>query len=118
MKRILEKSLARECPVSVTEIAVKNGYSNAGCIRLEFPDLCRSIGRKIAQLKKAEMNANGEVMKAALREGPPPTAGQLAGRLVSRVRVFWRGIFLVYTRRFLPEEKPTKRHKECSYTLT
>jgi len=81
MKRILEKSLARECPVSVTEIAVQNGYSNAGSIRLEFPDLCRSIGRKIAQLKKAEMNANGEVMKAALREDPPATAGQLAGRL-------------------------------------
>jgi len=81
MKRILERSLARERPVSITEIAVQNGYSNAGCIRLEFPDLCRSIGRKIAQLKKAEMNANGEVMKAALREDPPPTAGQLAGRL-------------------------------------
>jgi len=112
MKRILEKSLARECPVSITEIAVQNGYSNAGCIRLEFPELCRSIGRKIAQLKKAEMNANGEVMRARLRQVKWPAGW------VSRVRVFWRGIFLVYTRRFLREEKPTKRHKECSYTLT
>ncbi len=81
MKRILEESLARECPVSTTQIAVQNGYSNAGCIRLEFPDLCRAIGRKIAQLKEAEMNANGEMLKSAIQEAPPPTAGQLASRL-------------------------------------
>jgi len=81
MKSILEDSLARECPVSVPDIAAQNGYANPGCIRLEFPDLCRAIGRKIAQLKKAEMNANGEILKAALQADPPPTAGQLAGRL-------------------------------------
>jgi hypothetical protein len=81
MKRTLKKSLARQCPISLTEIAKQNGYANAGCIRLEFPDLCRAIGRKIAHLKKAEMNANGESLKAALQEDPPPTAGQLAGRL-------------------------------------
>lgn len=81
MKRILEESLARQYPISIKEIAAQNGYANAGCIRLEFPDPSRAIGRKIAQLKKAEMNANGEIMKAALREDPPPTAGQLASRL-------------------------------------
>jgi transcriptional regulator with XRE-family HTH domain len=81
MKHILEESLAREYPISTTEIAAQKGYANAGCIRLEFPDLCRAIGRKIAQLKKAEMNANGEIVKAALQEDPPPTAGQLASRL-------------------------------------
>jgi transcriptional regulator with XRE-family HTH domain len=81
MKRILEESLAREYPISTTEIAAQNGYANAGCIRLEFPDLCRAIGRKIAQLTKAEMNASGEIMKAALHEDPPPTASQLASRL-------------------------------------
>jgi hypothetical protein len=81
MKCILEESLAREYPISTTEIAAQNGYANAGCIRLEFPDLCRAIGRKIAQLRKAEMAANGEMLKAALKEDPPPTAGQLAGGL-------------------------------------
>ena len=81
MKRLLEESLAREYPLSTTAIAAQYGYANAGCIRLEFPDLCRAIGRKIAQLKKVKMNANGEILKAALQEDPPPTAGQLAGRL-------------------------------------
>jgi hypothetical protein len=36
LKRILEDSLARECPVSVPDIAAQNGYANPGCIRLEF----------------------------------------------------------------------------------
>jgi hypothetical protein len=44
MKRTLEDSLARECPVLVSDIAAQNGYANAGWIRLEFPDLCRAIG--------------------------------------------------------------------------
>jgi len=81
MKRILEDSLARECPVSVPEIAAQNGYANEGCIRLEFPDLCRVIGRKIAQLKKAEMDGKGEVLNAALEENPPLTVEQMAERL-------------------------------------
>ena len=55
MMRVLEDSLARECPVSVSEIAAQNGYANAGCIRLEFPDLCRAIGQKIAQRGKVEL---------------------------------------------------------------
>jgi hypothetical protein len=74
MKSVLEDSLARECPVSVPEIAAQNGYANAGCIRLEFPDLCRAIGRKLAQLKKAEIDGKGEILKAALEEDSPLTA--------------------------------------------
>ncbi|MDR3703524.1 MAG: hypothetical protein P4L56_28000, partial [Candidatus Sulfopaludibacter sp.] len=81
MKRVLEDSLARECPVSVSEIAAQSGYANAGCIRLEFPDLCRAIGRKLAQRKKAEMTGKGEILKAALEEDPPLTAEQMAERL-------------------------------------
>ena len=81
MKRGLDDSLARECPVSVSEIAVQNGYANAGCIRLEFPDLCRAIGRKIAQLKRAEIDRKGEILKAALEEDSPLTAEEMAERL-------------------------------------
>ena len=81
MKRVLEDSLARECPVSVRDIAAQNGYANAGCIRLEFPDLCQAIGQKIAQRKKTEMNGKGEILKAALEEDPPLTAEQMARRL-------------------------------------
>lgn len=81
MKRTLEDSLARECPVSVSDIAAQNGYANAGCIRLEFPDLCRAIGQKIVEVKKTEMNGKGEILKAALEEDPPLTAEQMARRL-------------------------------------
>jgi transcriptional regulator with XRE-family HTH domain len=81
MKRILEDSLARECPVSVPEIAAQNGYANAGCIRLKFPDLCRSIGQKIALRKKAETDGKGEILKAALEEAPPLTTEEMAERL-------------------------------------
>ena len=81
MKRVLEDSLARECPVSVSKIAAQNGYANPGCIRLEFPDLCRAIGQKIAQRKKTEMNGKGEILKGALEEDPPLTAEQMAERL-------------------------------------
>jgi hypothetical protein len=81
MKRVLEDSLARECPVSVSDIAAQNGYANAGCIRLEFPDLCRAIGQKIAQRKKTEMSGKREILKAALEEDTPITAEQMARRL-------------------------------------
>lgn len=81
MKRTLEDSLARECPVTVSDIAAQNGYANAGWIRLEFPDLCRAIGEKIAELKKTEMNGKGEILKAVLEEDPPLTAEQMARRL-------------------------------------
>jgi hypothetical protein len=81
MKRILEDSLSREHPVSITEIAVQNGYANAGCIRLEFPVLCRAIGQKIAQRRKAEIDGKGAILEAALEEDPPLTTAQMAGRL-------------------------------------
>jgi hypothetical protein len=81
MKRILEDSLARECPLPVSDIATQHGYANAGWIRLEFPDLCRAISRKVAHLKKTEMSGKGEILKAALEEDPPLTAEQMARRL-------------------------------------
>jgi hypothetical protein len=81
MKRALEDSLARECPVSVREIAAQNGYANAGCIRLEFPDLCRAVGRKVAHLKRAEIDGKGEILKAALEEDLPLTVEEMAERL-------------------------------------
>jgi hypothetical protein len=49
---------------------------------LEFPDLCRAIGEKIAELKKTEMNGKPEILKAVLEEDPPLTAEQMARRLV------------------------------------
>ncbi|MCL4487834.1 MAG: hypothetical protein M1570_06850 [Chloroflexi bacterium] len=81
MKRILEDSLTREYPVPLSDIAAQNGYANAGWIRLEFSDLCRAIGQKIAELKKTEMGGKGKILKAALEKDPPLTVKQMAGRL-------------------------------------
>jgi hypothetical protein len=81
MKRTLEDSLAREYPVAVSDIAAQNGYANAGWIRLEFPDLCRAISQKIAELTKTELGRKGKILKAALEEDPPLTAEQMARRL-------------------------------------
>ncbi len=81
MKHMLEDSLAREHPVSVAAIATQLGYANAGCLRGEFPDLCRAIGQKIAQQRRTEIERRGEIMKTALEEDPPPTAEDMAGRL-------------------------------------
>lgn len=81
MKSILEESLARECPVSVSEIAAQNGYANPGCLRLDFPDLCRAIGQKIAQRGKVELDGKGEILRAAMEEVPPLTAESMARRL-------------------------------------
>ena len=69
MMRVLEDSLARECPVSVSEIAAQNGYANAGCIRLEFPDLCRAIGQKIAQRGKVELASPATSCGSHCRQG-------------------------------------------------
>ena len=118
MKRVLEDSLARECPVSVFDVAAQNGYANAGCTRLEFPGLCQTIGQKIAQRKKTEMNRKGEILKAALEEDPPLTAEQMARRLGLGVLEFCGETFLRNTRRFLRKEQPTRRPKESSYVLT
>ena len=119
MKRILEDSLARECPVSVSEIAAQNGYANAGCIRLEFPDLCRAIGRKIAQLKKAEMNGKGRDPESCAGRRSAAHGGA-NGQKVG-FRVSWSSaakLSCAYTRRFLRKERPTRRPKESSYVLT
>jgi hypothetical protein len=81
MKSVLEDSLARECPVSVPEIAAQNGYANAGCIMLEFPRPLPGHRPETAQLKKAEIDGKGEILKAALEEDSPLTAEEMAERL-------------------------------------
>jgi hypothetical protein len=114
MKRILEASLAREYPVSITEIAAQNGYANAGYIRRGFADVCRAIGRKIAQLKKAEMDGKGEILRAALEEVPPLTTAQMAGKLGFGCRGVLRRNFpalyqALLARRKAYEEAQTKK---------
>lgn len=86
-------------PVTLTTTLSRN----AGCIRLEFPDLSRTIGRKIAQQKKTEMSGRGEIVKAALEEDQPLTAEQMAGRLVGLLE-FCGEVFRRNSERFLRKQ--------------
>jgi hypothetical protein len=96
MKHTLEDSLARESPVSVSDIAVQNGYANAGCIRLEFPDLCQAIGRKIGQRKTQRKQLPSDLI-GALAENPAPTVLAVCARLgVSSSRVYFLHLDLAH----------------------
>jgi hypothetical protein len=104
--------------LSVSKIAAQNGYANPGCIRLEFPDLCRAIGQKIAQRKRTEMNGKGEILKGALEEDPPLTAEQMAEWLGCGCPGVLRRNFPAEYKALLGKRMLTRRPKESSYVLT
>ena len=81
IRKRLEQSLAQEHPVSVNHIAQSLGYVNGGPFRLEFPELCRAIGKKQAALKQDRLRDAECALRAALEEDPPPSATELSKRL-------------------------------------
>jgi hypothetical protein len=81
IERTLKDSLAQDYPVPIRKIAAGLGYANAGCVRLEFPELCRAIGQKIERQRAAETQRRRDILKAALEEGPPPNAEEMARRV-------------------------------------
>ena len=81
IRKRLEHSLAQERPVSVNHIAQGLGYVNGGPFRLEFPELCRAIGKKQAALKQDRLRDAECALRAALEEDPPPSATELSKRL-------------------------------------
>jgi len=62
-------------------IAQSLGYVNGGPFRLEFPELCRAIGKKQAALKRGRLRDAERVLRVALEEDPPPSATELSKRL-------------------------------------
>ena len=81
IRKKLEHSLAQERPVSVNHIAQSLGYVNGGPFRLEFPELCRAIGKKQAALKRGRLRDAERVLRVALEEDAPPSATELSKRL-------------------------------------
>jgi hypothetical protein len=81
IRKKLEHSLAQERPVSVNHIAQSLGYVNGGPFRLEFPELCRAIGKKQAALKRGRLRDAERVLRVALEEDPPPSPPELSKRL-------------------------------------
>ncbi len=66
-------------------VAIKLGYCNAGCLRLEFPDLCRAIGEKLERLKRNRHRRRKQEFARILKESPLPSAPKVCQRLGYRV---------------------------------
>ena len=81
IRRTLEASLAQPRPTSVQRIAVKLGYCNGGCIRLEFPHLCRAIGKKLAGIKSSQRKNRALEFARILRQRALPSATKVCRRL-------------------------------------
>jgi hypothetical protein len=73
IRRALEASLAQPQPTAVQRSAVKLGYCNGGWIRLEFPGLCKAIGKKLAGLKSSQHKSRALEFPRILKQRPLPT---------------------------------------------
>ena len=74
VRRLPERSLAAERPVSAHHVAARLGYRNDGYIQQRFPALCRAIRQKIAAQKIARLAAMKTGLVEALGESPVHTA--------------------------------------------
>ncbi|MGB9079421.1 MAG: TniQ family protein [Terracidiphilus sp.] len=82
IRSLLEQSLRRDPPISVRRIATQLGYSggNAGFIVRCFPDLCRSIRKRLEERKARRKEEVRRIVSAAISEQPPPTLHELSQR--------------------------------------
>ena len=81
MQRALEVSLAQKLPTSPYHVALELGFVEARSLLRKFPDLCRAIQDKIDKRKELALADTERTLTAALTEYPPPSLGQLCGRL-------------------------------------
>jgi hypothetical protein len=81
IREALEESLSLETPVPVHRSAKALGYGSEYPLTARFPDLCRAIKAKRAAVQQARRSMLASALKAALREDPPPTLEQVAGRI-------------------------------------
>jgi hypothetical protein len=85
IRKCLEAALSQPEPTAVQRVAIKLGYCNAGCLRLEFPDLCRAIGKKLERLKRNRHRRRKQEFARILKESPLPSAPKVCQRLGYRV---------------------------------
>jgi len=85
IRKCLKASLSQLEPISVQRVAVKLGYCNAGCLRREFPDLCRAIGKKLQRLKGNRQRWRAREFVRILKESPLQSATRVCQRLGYRM---------------------------------
>ena len=89
-----EQDLKPDSPSPVASCAPRLagslGYSNDGYVHQKYPELCRTIGEKIALVKQDEPDKMRRALEDALHEHPAPTLSKLSGRLgYSSSNVLW-----------------------------
>lgn len=95
MKQSLESSLAQDQPISVHQLGKSHRYTSGATLYHKFPDLCRAISAKVAARNKTRLNAVERALRAALKEDPPPTLGEVSGRAGSMSPASLRRLFPV-----------------------
>ena len=81
IRNVLEESLSLEMPIPVHRSASLLGFQTEYPLTGRFPDLCRAIKAKRANVWAARRSALPLALDAALSENPPPTLRQVADRL-------------------------------------
>lgn len=81
IERILKKSLARERPIPVTQIAAQLGHESPQRLQTHFPELCKAIAQKAAQYRMKFREQMRVALVKAITDEPPPAARLLAKRL-------------------------------------
>jgi AraC-like DNA-binding protein len=81
LRQLLEESLAQHEPVSCLKIAAQLGYTNEGYLRMQFPDLCRAIAKKIAVRRGERTNTIERTLRDALEEKATPTLDEIRKRV-------------------------------------
>jgi hypothetical protein len=81
IRKALEDSLALEIPVSVIRTANALGFQTESALIGRFPELCRAIKSKRATIEQDRRSKIASVLRAAIREVPPPALEEVASRL-------------------------------------
>jgi AraC-like DNA-binding protein len=81
IRKTLEESLALEMPGPVHRSASSLGFQTEDPLTRRFPDLCRAIKAKRAEVWAARRGGLPLALEGALREDPPPSLEQIAARL-------------------------------------
>jgi hypothetical protein len=81
IRKTLEESLSLAMPLPLHRIALSLGYQTGDPLTARFPDLCRAIKAKRAEVWAARRSILPVALEAALSEEPPPTLERVAHRL-------------------------------------
>lgn len=81
IRKALEDSLSLDMPLPVQRVALSLGYGTEDPLTARFPDLCRAIKAKRANVVVARRSTLASALELALSEDPPPALEKVARRL-------------------------------------